>query len=105
MPTDAPILVTGDAGRLGGVGREIVQTRRSRDLLGHVFDHVRTMAKLHADNRYDRLTHNFEAVTRRPATSIRAYVDEHREMFGSSKSALFFHAKRRRTSPNTNFRA
>ena len=90
MPTDAPILVTGDAGRLGGVGREIVEILRSRDLLGHVFDHVRTMVKLYADNRYDRLTHNFESATVRPATSIRAYVARHREMFGSSKSACVF---------------
>ena len=36
---------------------------RSHGLPGHVFGHVRTMAKLHADNRYDRLTHDFEAIT------------------------------------------
>jgi NAD(P)H dehydrogenase (quinone) len=90
MPTDAPILVTGDARRLGGAGREIVEILRSRDLLGHVFDHVRTMAKLHADNHHDRPTHNVEAVMGRPATSIRTYVARHREIFGSSKSALVF---------------
>jgi NAD(P)H dehydrogenase (quinone) len=60
---------------------------RSRGLPGHVFGHVRTMAKLHADNRYDRLTHDFEAITGRPATSIREYVAKHPEMFGSSKPA------------------
>ena len=32
MSIDAPILVTGAAGRLGGVGGEIVEILRSRDL-------------------------------------------------------------------------
>lgn len=54
---------------------------RSRDLPDHVFHHMRTMAKLHADNRYDRLTHDFESVTGRPATTIRDYVAKHPEMF------------------------
>jgi hypothetical protein len=40
------------------------------------------MAKLHAANRYDRLTHDVEAVTGRPATSIRDYVAGHPELFG-----------------------
>jgi len=34
-----------------------------------------------------RLTHDFEAITGRPATSIREYVAKHPEMFGSSKPA------------------
>jgi hypothetical protein len=47
----------------------------------HVASHMKTMAQLHADNRYDRLTHDFEAVIGRPATSIREYVAKHREIF------------------------
>jgi uncharacterized protein YbjT (DUF2867 family) len=47
----------------------------------HVLSHLKTMAKLHADNRYDRLTHDFAAIMGRPATSIRAYVAKHRAMF------------------------
>jgi NAD(P)H dehydrogenase (quinone) len=60
---------------------------RSRRLPDHVFDHLLTMAKLHADNRYDRLTHDFEAITGRPATSIRDYVRNHPEVFSSSQPA------------------
>jgi uncharacterized protein YbjT (DUF2867 family) len=58
---------------------------RSRGLPDHVFGHFRTMAKLHADNRYDRLTHDFESITGRPAMSIREYVAKHPEIFGSKE--------------------
>ena len=60
------------------------QELRSRGLPDHVFDHLLTMAELHADNRYDRLTHDFEAITGKPATSIRDKVAMHPEMFGLS---------------------
>ena len=56
----------------------------------HVASHFKTMAQLHAQNRYDRLTHDFEAIIGRPATSIREYVAKHPEMFGSSKPARVF---------------
>jgi hypothetical protein len=46
---------------------------------------MKTMAQLHADNRYDRLTRDFEAIIGRPATSIREYVAKHAELFGSSQ--------------------
>jgi NAD(P)H dehydrogenase (quinone) len=45
------------------------------------------MAELHADNRYDRLTHDFEAITRKPATSIRDFVARHPEVFGPSSQS------------------
>jgi nucleoside-diphosphate-sugar epimerase len=32
MSIDAPILITGAAGRVGGVGREVVEILRERDL-------------------------------------------------------------------------
>jgi uncharacterized protein YbjT (DUF2867 family) len=57
----------------------------ARGLPEHVASHFKTMAQLHADNRYDRLTHDFEAITGRPATSIREYVAKHPEMFNSRK--------------------
>ncbi|GLW07987.1 NAD(P)-dependent oxidoreductase [Microtetraspora sp. NBRC 13810] len=44
------------------------------DLPGHLRDHVVTMARLHARNRYDRLTGDVELLTGRPATSVRDYV-------------------------------
>jgi NAD(P)H dehydrogenase (quinone) len=40
------------------------------------------MARLHAENRYDRITHDVLAVTGRPATSVRDYVAKHPELFG-----------------------
>src|SRR5262249_3992985 len=58
-----------------------------RNLPEHLRDHLLTMAKLHADNRYDRLTHDVEAVTGRPATSIRDYVPNYPEIFGPGGAA------------------
>jgi NAD(P)H dehydrogenase (quinone) len=59
---------------------------RLRKLPDHVLHHMQTMAKLHADGRYDRLTHDFDSIMGRPATSIREYVAEHAEMFRTGKS-------------------
>ena len=39
------------------------------------------MAKLHAANRYDRLTHDLEAITGRPATSVRDFVARNADPF------------------------
>ena len=58
------------------------QEFRTRGLPEYVAEHLMTMAKLHAANRYDRLTHDVEAITGRPATSIRDYVAKHSELFG-----------------------
>jgi NAD(P)H dehydrogenase (quinone) len=46
-------------------------------LPAHLQNHLATMARLHRDNRYDRLTHDVEAVTGRPATSVRDFVAAH----------------------------
>jgi NAD(P)H dehydrogenase (quinone) len=54
---------------------------RSRNLPDHVFEHLLTMARLHAANRYDRLTHNVEAITGRRATTCRDFVARHAELF------------------------
>jgi uncharacterized protein YbjT (DUF2867 family) len=59
----------------------------ARGLPDHVSGHLKTMAQLHADNRYDRLTHDIEAIIGRPATTVRAYVAKHPKLFGPSKSA------------------
>jgi NAD(P)H dehydrogenase (quinone) len=58
-----------------------------RDLPEHLRGHLLTMARLQADNRYDRLTGDVEAVTGRPATSVREYVANHPELFGPGKPA------------------
>jgi NAD(P)H dehydrogenase (quinone) len=55
-----------------------------RNLPKHLSEHLLTMADLHADNRYDRLTHDVEAVLGRPATTIRDYVERHPGLFGKS---------------------
>ena len=53
----------------------------------HLSHHLLIMAQLHAANRYDRLTHDVETVTGRPATSIRDYVARHPELFRSGGRA------------------
>jgi uncharacterized protein YbjT (DUF2867 family) len=59
---------------------------RSRQLPEHVFHHLLTMAHLHAANRYDRLTHDVEAITGRPATSAKDFVARHKELFAPGAS-------------------
>jgi len=62
------------------------QELRSRNLPDHVFEHLLTMARLHAANRYDRLTHNVEAITGRHATSCRDFVARNAELFRPTDS-------------------
>jgi uncharacterized protein YbjT (DUF2867 family) len=57
------------------------QELRPRSLPEHVFEHLLTMAKLHAANRYDRLTHDVEAILGRPATGARDFVAGHAKAF------------------------
>ena len=47
---------------------------RSLNLPEHVFQHLLTMARLHAANRYDRSTRDIEVITERPATPIHDFV-------------------------------
>jgi uncharacterized protein YbjT (DUF2867 family) len=57
---------------------------RSQDMRGlpeHLYEHLLTMAKLHADNRYDRLSHDVEAILGRPAISVRDFVARNAESF------------------------
>jgi NAD(P)H dehydrogenase (quinone) len=54
---------------------------RSKGLPDHLLNHLVTMARLHAANRYDRLTNDVEAVIGRPATSITEYVAENAAVF------------------------
>ena len=57
------------------------QELRPRNFSDHLFEHLVTMAQLHAANRYDRLTHDVEAIIGRPATSVRDFVARHAELF------------------------
>jgi NAD(P)H dehydrogenase (quinone) len=57
------------------------QELRARKLPSHLFEHLLTMARLHAANRYDRLTHDVETITGRPATNVRDFVTQHEKFF------------------------
>jgi NAD(P)H dehydrogenase (quinone) len=57
------------------------QVLRRQDLSEHICEHFLTMARLHAANRYDRLTHDVETIIARPATNIRDFVAQHRQFF------------------------
>jgi NAD(P)H dehydrogenase (quinone) len=47
----------------------------------HVYEHLLTMARLHAANRYDRISHDVEAITGRPALSVSDFVARHADRF------------------------
>jgi NAD(P)H dehydrogenase (quinone) len=51
----------------------------------HVFHHILTMARLHADNRYDRITHDVETITGKPATTVREFVAKHADLFAPNR--------------------
>ncbi len=58
------------------------QELRRRGLPDHLFEHLATMARLHFDNRYDRLTHDVEAIIGRPASTVRDFVAQRSDLFG-----------------------
>jgi uncharacterized protein YbjT (DUF2867 family) len=47
----------------------------------HTQQHIATMARLHRDGRYNRLTHDVEDLTGRPAQSVQEYISQRRELF------------------------
>ena len=47
----------------------------------HTQQHIATMARLHRDDRYNRLTHDVEDLTGRPAQSVQEYISQRRELF------------------------
>ncbi|HEY2107287.1 MAG TPA: NAD(P)H-binding protein [Candidatus Binataceae bacterium] len=57
------------------------QELRQRKLPEHVAHHVLTMARLHRENRYDRITHDVEAIIGRPALSVHDFVAKHAGSF------------------------
>lgn len=52
----------------------IDQDLAAQEMPEHLSEHIATMARLHAQNRYDRLTHDVEEITGRPATSVTDFV-------------------------------
>jgi NAD(P)H dehydrogenase (quinone) len=55
-----------------------------RGLSAHLFEHFLTMARFHAANRYDRLTHDVEAITGRLERTVREFVARHKALFDKS---------------------
>jgi uncharacterized protein YbjT (DUF2867 family) len=47
----------------------------------HVYEHIVTMARLHRQNRYDRLTRTVEQITGTPAQTIEEFVAERAGLF------------------------
>jgi uncharacterized protein YbjT (DUF2867 family) len=47
----------------------------------HLQEHLLTMARLHRENRYDRVTRTVESLTGQPAQTVESFVREHAEMF------------------------
>src|ERR1700739_1363690 len=45
----------------------------------HVQQHIATMARLHAEDRYNRSTHDVESVTGHGAQTVRQYGEQHRD--------------------------
>jgi uncharacterized protein YbjT (DUF2867 family) len=47
----------------------------------HVQEHFSTLARLHRQNRFDRLTGTVTSLTRQPARTVEAFVAEHAALF------------------------
>lgn len=58
---------------------------RTLGLPEHLFNHLLTMAKLHAANRYDRLTHDVDRLLGRPARSVREFVTANAARFAANE--------------------
>jgi uncharacterized protein YbjT (DUF2867 family) len=52
-----------------------------KHLPGHLAAHLATMARLHAENRYDRFTDEVQTITGHPATTVRDFVASHADSF------------------------
>jgi uncharacterized protein YbjT (DUF2867 family) len=52
----------------------------------YVDEHLATMARLHRENRYDRMTTTVEDITGQPAQSIEAFIAQRRDLFASAGS-------------------
>jgi uncharacterized protein YbjT (DUF2867 family) len=53
----------------------------------HLEELLVTVARLHRDNRYDRVTRTVEQLTGRPPQSVEAFVAAHAQLFGASSAA------------------
>jgi len=56
---------------------------RKQQLPQHVYEHILTMAELHAANRYDRITNDVERITGKPSMNIAEYVTRNCVLFNA----------------------
>lgn len=61
------------------------QELHQRNMPEHVAHHLLTMAHLHRENRYDRISHDVEAIIGRPALSIHDFVAKHADSFAPNR--------------------
>jgi uncharacterized protein YbjT (DUF2867 family) len=54
-----------------------------KGLPDHLVQHLATMARLHAQNRYDRLTRDVERITGHPATTATEFAARHASQLGA----------------------
>jgi len=86
-----PILVTGAAGRVGGVGRTITfedipmepwrEGLLERGLPVHPVNHLATMADLHRAGRYDRMSDDVLRLTGQGPLSVQEFVRKNAATF------------------------
>jgi uncharacterized protein YbjT (DUF2867 family) len=55
---------------------------RTSGLPDHVQQHIATMARLHHEDRYNRVSDDVETLTGEPAQTVEQYVAAHPELFG-----------------------
>jgi uncharacterized protein YbjT (DUF2867 family) len=60
---------------------------RRRGFAAHVLEHFATVARLHAQNRYDRMTDDVERITGHRATTPTEFVSRHASEFGAAVRA------------------
>jgi uncharacterized protein YbjT (DUF2867 family) len=60
---------------------------RLRGFPDHVIEHLVTMGRLHAQNRYDRLTDDVQRITGHPATTVTDFVARNAGRFGAAHAA------------------
>jgi hypothetical protein len=47
----------------------------------HLFQHITTMARLHRENRYDRVTTDIQDILGRPALDVRDFAEKNPQLF------------------------
>jgi uncharacterized protein YbjT (DUF2867 family) len=68
-------------------GEDVTYDEWQREVLApiglpeHVQQHIATMARLHREDRYDRITDDVERITGQPSQTVEQYVGSHADLF------------------------